>query len=207
MRRVLAVLAIAAAPAAAQIPARSVTFDAASAFDQRYRASVEGAVLGQFTIGLGLAYAHEEAQGSLIRPPCLPDIVCQPVFVDGSLYRAVSVDLAARWYPAPLQWRRGEQKAGVYLGEFVGFHHRTLQGSIMSPPCPPEMFCTTDRPTIQRLSGLEPGAEIGIRLMPTRRFIADVGGRFRLATMDDAYARLSPGDVDARFVIGLGLAW
>jgi len=212
MRTFLLPLLFAAAPVAAQMPARTVTFDAASAFEQRYRASVEAAVFGRFTIGASASFAHDDLRGAVIVPPnadpCLPDVACWPAFTEGSAYRAFSIDLSARWYPRALSWRRGDQSAGLYLGEFIGYHHRTLRSPIVFG-CPPEMLCAQGGadPNVMTMTGFEPGAEIGLRFMPTPRFVADVGGRFRLATFEDAFTRQSPGDVDARLVIGLGLRW
>jgi hypothetical protein len=196
MRPLVLSLLLVAAPAAAQMPARTVTFDAASAFEQRYRTSIEAAVFGRFTAGLGVSYTHDDDRGALIVPPtadpCQPDVLCQ--------------DVSARWYPAALAFRRGELAAGAYVGEFIGYHHRTLRVQVPFG-CPPEMLCGGAAGETQRFSGIEPGMELGIRLMPTRHFVADIGGRFRLATFGDAFTRQEPGDVDARFVVGLGLRW
>lgn len=202
-------LCLAPAVAASQTPSRSVTFDAASAFEQRYRASFEAAVLGRFTVGLGASYTRDAAQGTLIVPPqpCLPDIACPQPFSEGSVYRAWSVDLSARWYPRALAWQRGDQSASLYLGEFVGYHHRSLSAPVIIS-CPITMLCTDPANAIvSRMRGIEPGGEIGIRLKPTRHFVLDVGGRFRVATFDDEFMRTAAGDVDARFVVGLGLGW
>lgn len=202
-------IGLAPAAAAAQVPSRSVTFDAASAFEQRYRAAVEAAVLGRFTVGLGASYTRDASQGTLIVPPspCLPDIACPQAFLEGSVYQAWSVDLSARWYPRALSWARGAQSANLYLGEFIGYHQRSLSTPVIIS-CPITMLCTDPaNAVVSRMRGVEPGAEIGVRLKPTRHFVLDVGGRFRLATFDDQFTQTMSGDVDAKFVIGLGLGW
>lgn len=72
------------------------------------------------------------------------------------------------------------------------------------PPYAPPYVTSPVRHT---LKGLEPGLELGVRLLPAGPLFLEVGGRFRLVVIDDRLQRPRPGDVDARLVLAGGLAW
>jgi hypothetical protein len=59
----------------------------------------------------------------------------------------------------------------------------------------------------QILHGWEPGVEFGVRLLPMRRMVMDVGGRFRLATIEDYRSGTRAGGVDSRLVVAVGVGW
>ncbi len=151
-------------------------------------------------------------------------------------YRAWSFDLALRYYPAILSLAGPRQNLGVYLGEFIGFHRRRLTYEVVyAPPCydcvrpladstgiisrldtiipPPDSLpYPYPQPSyVQRvrdmLEGFEPGVEVGVRLMPSRHVVMDVGGRWVLVRVDDPTRRRRPGDVDPALVVSIGISW
>jgi hypothetical protein len=153
-----------------------------------------------------------------------------------SRYRAWVFDLSARYYPEALSFRNGGARMLVYGGAFVGYHWRTWEEQpYYSYYCPPGYLCPMPAvpgsaapepspadsliplpqyPTIpwvspvrHTLKGLEPGLEVGVRLLPAGPLFLEVGGRFTLVVVDDRLQRRLPGDVDARLVLAGGLAW
>lgn len=143
-------------------------------------------------------------------------------------YRAWSFDVGARFYPAALSLSDSRHRLMVYLGEFLGYQHRRVRvnqvcyycptilrgDTSFAPPQPPDTlpgpilppYPTTDR-VVRTLNGLEPGAELGVRLVPAPPVFIDVGGWFKIVTVDDPMQRLRPGDLDARLVIAVGVGW
>lgn len=207
---------------------QSVTFDVVGAFDQRWRAQIEPLVFGRFTVGISGGYSTQnDGLGYYpypLRPqiPCPIDMLCTSGggLGNGPPYKAWSVDLAARWYPAALSFGGRRQAVAFYLGEFVGYHERRLDQQVIfygCPACavpadtllppPPPLGVPQYASLTQKLTGFEPGFEVGLRILPARHVVLDVGGRFRLATIEDPYQRLRPGDLDARLVVGVGVGW
>jgi hypothetical protein len=156
-----------------------------------------------------------------------------PYAGDGPRYRAWSFNVAGRYYPPFFSFRNGPSRMMVYAGGFLGFHWRVsqetqtyyynplvdtvpiplaLQDSVVVPPdtttpgilYPPPPWTSEIRRTI---SGLQPGVEIGVRLLPVGGFFVEVGGRFNLVTIDDPMRRSRLGDVESRLVIAGGFAW
>jgi hypothetical protein len=153
---------------------------------------------------------------------------------DSPRYRAWSFNLAARYYPAIFSFRNGPSRMMVYAGAFVGFHWRVSQevqpyyyynplvdtvpvplaprDSVVVPPdsapnvnlYPMPPWTSQVRRTI---AGLQPGLEIGVRLVPVGGLFIEVGGRFNLVTIDDPLRRTRLGDVESRLVIGAGISW
>ncbi|MDP3774786.1 MAG: hypothetical protein Q8Q85_11030 [Gemmatimonadales bacterium] len=120
----------------------------------------------------------------------------------------------------------------VYVGEFIGYHRRRVEQTIVyyygcpycesPPPLPPDSLLTPPPdsgyyppiyipPSVSRftrnLRGWEPGVEIGVRLIPASPVFIDVGGWFKFVTVDDPMQRIRPGDVDSRFVVAVGIGW
>ena len=231
-------------------PRQTLGFDAAALVNDRYRVAMEPLVFGRFTVGLAAAYTrtadpptYVNIYGPVvysgincrdIRNLCdaspLPPICygCPPGYQDpGSTYRAWSLDLSVRYYPAPLTLTGPRQRAMVYVGEFIGYHKRRLDQRILYYGCP---YCEAPPPVdslglpppdssffappqpyynsfVRNLHGWEPGVEVGVRLIPAGPVFVDVGGWFKLVTVEDAMQRIRPGNVDSRLVVAVGIGW
>jgi hypothetical protein len=219
---------------------QTVTFDAAAALQERWRVAMEPLIFGRFTVGLSGTFTTEpdlewpppwpiplmEAGSPTI--PCYIDY-CPPYLGDAPRYRAWSMNLHARWYPAALSLGGDRQRVGVYVGEFLGYHERRITwrqtayrtqyppytpvDTVIPPPDTlPQPYDPYPYPIpgyswVQKLRGWEPGAEAGVRVMMGRHVVIDVGGWFRLATIEDPLSTTRPGDVDARFVAAVGIGW
>jgi hypothetical protein len=238
---------------------RSVWFDAGALLEHQVRAGFEGLALGRYTFGLSvtyddrghpredvyypMGYAEPQPYDAIRDPYPCGDVrylaLCaypqNPYGVDSPRYRAWSVNLAARYYPAAFSFRNGPSRMMVYAGGFVGFHWRVSQenrfynyynplvdtfpillasqDSIILPPdtAPTRNLYPTMPPwtnVVRRtISGLQPGLEIGVRLLPVGGLFIEVGGRFNLVTLDDPQRRARLGDVESRLVIAGGIAW
>jgi hypothetical protein len=228
-----AALSAQARPAAARAPMpvlQTATFDVAAAFQQHYRATIEPLVFGRFAIGISGEYTTEPDAPGYINYPvydaCPINRLCtNAVSGNDPSFRAWSFNLHARWYPAPLSFGNARQSAGIYLGEFIGYHERRISQTIYygcpncyPPPQPQDSTVVPPNPypypypgpssLVQVLHGWEPGVEFGVRLLPMHHVVMDIGGRFRLATIQGDYqARLQPGNVDSRLVVAVGVGW
>lgn len=220
----------AVAPPAAVAPTRAAFFDVAALVDSRQRFGLEPLVFGRWTVGLigthnsssttgptiyyGLPVPQAAGgPGACIYPGCSP-------LPYGSSYEAWSLDLAVRYYPAVLSFSDPRRRLMIYIGEFVGYHRHTItQPMYVVPLAGPAIPDTLNPPPIglnppydvptdrQRITGWEPGAEAGVRLIPLAPVFVDVGGWFKLVTIDDPTLRLRPGQVDARLVVAVGIGW
>lgn len=155
---------------------------------------------------------------------------------DSPRYRAWGFNLAARYYPPVFSFRNGPSRMMVYAGGFVGFHWRVSQESpyiynyyaypavgtpgplaprdsvIVIPPDSvpngilyPTPCCLS--PVRRTISGLQPGLEVGMRLVPVGGLFIEAGGRFSLVTIDDPRQRTRLGDIESRLVLAAGIAW
>jgi hypothetical protein len=152
-----------------------------------------------------------------------------------SSYNAWSLDLSVRFYPAALSFNDPRRRFMVYVGEFIGYQQRTFQQQYYGPlpmaqpgntipcplmsgtrtvqdstvPVPPPGCYPPPNPISSRrlLTGWEPGAEIGMRLIPLDPVFIDVGGWFKLVTVDDPMQRVRPGQLDSRLVVAVGIGW
>jgi hypothetical protein len=238
---------------------RSVWFDAGALLDHQIRAGFEGVTLGRYTFGLAvtyddrahprddiyypLGYAYPQTYLPVRDPiPCSDPrflaLCANPYEVEYAFfpprYRAWSVNLAARYYPAFFSFRNGASRMMVYAGGFLGFHWRVVQQT-QSPyyynplvdtvpiPLAPRDTVVTPPDTSGRgvysplppwsyavrktIAGLQPGLEIGVRLQPVGGLFLEAGGRFNLITIDDPMRRERLGDVESRLVIAAGFAW
>jgi hypothetical protein len=225
-----------AASQSARVPApvlQTATLDIASAFHQHYRAMIEPLVFGRFAIGLSGEYTTQpEASGydvTMFAVDCAADVRCGGVTsFDGSGYRAWSFNLHARWYPGALSFSGQRQSVSVYLGEFIGFHERRTNqqiyygcyGCVTEPPRTDSSIVVQPQPYPypdpypggsssfwQVVRGWEPGAEFGVRVLPMRHVVLDVGGRVRLARLEDYQSGTRPGGIDTRLVVAIGVGW
>lgn len=212
---------------------QTVTFDIAGAFQERYRATTEALVFGRFSIGLSGEYTtHAENQDVYYPSPvmgCPIEMLCASDvgLPNGPRYRAWSFNVHGRWYPRVLSFDGVRQSASIYVGEFVGYHERrattfaygcpycevqpadsvTLapDSTVVYPPVPypyPGGISFT-----QKLHGWEPGAEFGIRIKPARHVVIDMGGTFRLETLQDPQSAVRPGGVIKQLTVAVGVGW
>lgn len=235
------------APRAVLPVAHTVAVDLRAALDQRWRLAIEPLVFGRFSLGLSGAFtttADEEPFAPMpllegfvgtrqMFAPCLPDGYCPPVMMERQSYRATTLSLHTRWYPAFLSRRGDDQGYAVYLGEFLSLQDRRMRWpSYIQPPigypdqpvpmtAPDSSIIIPDpypypypypRPypvpsSAQRLRRIEPGAELGVRVMLGRRMLLDVGGIVRFVRIDDPMSARRPGDVESRLVTLLGVTW
>jgi hypothetical protein len=221
----------AAAPSAAVAPLRSAFFDVAALVDSRQRFGLEPLIFGRWTVSLIGTHRSTSAPQQMIAygplvpaasPLMCPITGCPPGPYPGSSssYEAWSLDLAVRYYPAVLSFNDPRRKLMVYVGEFVGYHRRTITQPIYAVPLAgPAIPDTLSLPPVapsspyyfpgdrQRLTGWEPGLEAGVRLIPLAPVFVDVGGWFKLVTIDDPTLPIRPGQVDARLVVAVGIGW
>jgi hypothetical protein len=62
--------------------------------------------------------------------------------------------------------------------------------------------------TVRAVSaGVEPGAELGVRMMLLRDLLIEIGGWARLITFPDPTGRFSEGQVESRLTLAVGLSW
>ena len=142
--------------------------------------------------------------------------------IDQPRYRAWAFNLAVRYYPEPLSFRNGAARMMVYAGGYLGYHWRTwdenvfyyyrgpstLADSVIVLPPPGGYPIPYGANPIRRsLKGVEPGVELGVRLLPAGPLFIEAGGRFTLSIIDDRMQRVRPGDVETRLVIAAGIAW
>ena len=219
----------AASPPAFVAPKRTAFFDVAALVDNRQRFGLEPLVFGRWTVGLIGTHARTRSSGPTVYygspvpeatngSGACPCCACSPIS-DGASYDEWSLDLAVRYYPAVLSFNDPRRRFMMYIGEFVGYHRRTVtRTSYVTPigyappivtdsttPVPPSYYYpVADR---QRLTGWEPGAELGVRLIPLVPVFIDVGGWFKLVTIDDPTQHFRPGQVEARLVVAAGIGW
>ena len=158
---------------------------------------------------------------------------CVGPMANPSRYRAWALDLSVRWYPSFLSFQNGPSRMMAYVGEFVGYHWRTWDEQVwyygygvddvvpvmasrdtVIPPAsdtlpwyPSYPIAPGPNPIRHTLNAIQPGAEVGVRLVPFRRLLIDVGARFMLVTIDDPLQRTLKGDVESRLVVAGGLAF
>ncbi len=226
-----------ARPAALVEPRRTAFFDVAALVDGRERFGLEPLVLGRVAIGLIASHTRTSwspltppiavalpatATGASNLPCAWPGCGPSP----GNSYSAWSLDLAVRWYPAALSFNDPRRRLMVYIGEFIGYQWRRLSdafygpvplaqsticpvvaqpGIALPPGCPPIVPPIVTE--TQHITGWEPGAEVGVRLRPLEPLFVDVGGWFKLVTIDDPTQRVRPGQLDSRLVAAIGVGW
>ena len=221
-------------PVAAVAPLRAAFFDLAALVGSRQRFGFEPLVFGRWTVGLiGSHYSTgsptlnqpypvtfaPNAGNTIVIDVC-PGVGCPtiPTASGSSSYTAWSLDLAVRYYPAALSLSDPRRRLLVYIGEFVGYQWRTLDEALYPPVMVPLAASNQGLPCAypgcsgpvverQRFTGVEPGAEVGVRLEPLGPLFVDVGGWFKLVTVDDPTQDIRPGHLDARLVVAVGIGW
>ena len=215
---------------------QTVTFDVAAAFQQRYRVSTEALVFGRFSVGLSGEYTTQSNDQSVYYPPPVAACPIQQLCAsdgfseDGPKYRAWSFNLHGRWYPRQLSFDGERQSASIYIGEFIGYHERhvtqTLYYGYVCPACgiPPRSDSAVYFPPdsgrfyppypypggtsfTQILHGWEPGAEFGVRVLPARHVVIDVGGTLRIETLMDPQSGTRPGGLVKQLMVAVGVGW
>jgi len=221
-------------PVAAVAPLRTAFFDLAALVGSRQRFGLEPLVFGRWAVGLvGSHYSTgsptldqpypvtfaPNAGGTVVIDVC-PIEGCPtiPTASASSSYTAWSLDLAVRYYPAALSLSSPRQRLMVYVGEFVGYQWRTLN-EVLYPPVAVPLEASSQAvacpapgcsgPIVERrhFTGVEPGAEVGVRVEPLGPLFVDVGGWFKLVTVDDPTQDARPGHLDARLVVAVGIGW
>ena len=194
---------IAPSPLAVATPLRTAFFDVSTIAGGRVRFGLEPWRVGRWAIGL--VATHERSSVILMDThPLLPPGVPGPV--GSKVSDGWSLDLAVRYYPAPLAVGGPHRGLSPYVGTFLGYHTRTV--SIESDYMAVDGATGLPVPSpIQRLTGFEPGAQVGLRLTPLAPLILDVGGWFTLVTFHDPTRSVRPGQIDARLVAAAGFGW
>lgn len=161
---------------------------------------------------------------------CLPPYY--PYYQTTPRYRAWALDLSLRYYPSVLAFQNGPSRMMVYVGEFVGYHWRTWDEQAWyyryGPDDPMPLMAPRDTVVVIRpdtipqqypmpwpapnlvrhtLSAIQPGVEVGVRLLPFSRLFIDVGGRWTLVTIEDPMQRTLKGNVESRLMVAAGLVW
>jgi hypothetical protein len=192
----------------------SATLDLAALATGEIRASVEPLVVGRSALGVSLARWWGGQSGYY--PVPLSSQLVAPVGGIDALHpaREYMVDLYARVYPVSFSSATPKHRLSGYLGGFVGYHRREFDQAVFSPcllggvivcpmvtspsgstipcqvPCQP-LPLQTVRTTND---GLEPGAELGVRVMLLSDLLIEVG-------------RFEEGQVQSRLTFAVGLGW
>ena len=213
---------------AAQAPKvrRSAALDLAALMDGEIRASVEPLILGRSALGVSLA-RWWGGQNYYAVP--LSSQLVVPVGGIDALHpaREYMVDLYARVYLVSLSSATPKHGISGYLGGFVGYHRREFDQTVY-PPCilgdavgcpvvaspagstiPCQVPCQPLAPQTNRTisDGVEPGAELGVRVMLLGDLLIEVGGWARLVTFPDPTGRFEEGQVQYRLTLAVGLGW
>jgi len=197
----------------------SASLDVAALTDGEVRLSLEPFVHKRAAVGVSLArwwggsgaYATPlEATSQLAPVPGISEV--HPA-------REYMIDLYVRAYPLSFASAAPKHPISGYIGGFVGIHDRENDQSYTYAiyPCPLATVCPVGgpcpgcppTPASSRVVnwGVEPGAELGIRLMPLNDVFIEVGGRARLITFPDPTGRFEEGQIDSRLTISVGVGW
>jgi len=230
MRRFLPFL-LAHATLVAQTPKLrpSASLDLAALTAGEIRVSVEPLVLRRATLGVSLA-RWWGGQTPYYAVPLSTAVPLSSQFPAASFdllhpAREYMVDLYARVYPLSFASASPKHRITGYLGGFVGYHRRAYDQTfyppcvlgadivcpvVASPSSAPIPCCAPPLPpqTVRWInSGVEPGAEFGVRVIPWGDVFLEVGGRARLITFSDPTGRFEEGQVASRLTLAVGLGW
>jgi hypothetical protein len=205
---------------------RSAALDLAALANGEIRASVEPLVMGRSALGVSLARWWGGQNGYY--PVPLSSQLVAPVGIN-PLHpaREYMVDVYARVYPVSFSSATPKHGVSGYLGGFVGYHRRAFDQTLY-PPCilgaaiacplaasPPGSTIPCQVPcqpvslqTVRATSaGVEPGAELGVRVTLLGDLLIEVGGWARLITFPDPTGRFEEGQVQSRVTLAVGLGW
>ena len=203
----------------------SASLDLAALTAGEIRVSVEPLVLRRATLGVSLARWWRGQTPYYAFPVSSPLIVPGAGIDATHPAREYMVDLYARVYPLSFASASPKHRITGYLGGFVGYHRRefgqtvyppcVLGGQIVCPlaasPSGSPIICCEPPPAPQAVrfvsSGVEPGAEFGVRVIPWGDVFLEVGGRARLITFSDPTGRFEEGQVASRLTFTVGLGW
>ena len=206
---------------------RGASLDLAALMNGEIRASVAPVVAGR--AALGVSIARWWGGQTTYYPVPLSTQIVEPAPTFDALHpgREYMVDLYARVYPVSLSSATPKRRISGYVGGFVGFHRREFDQTIQyactgvdpvvcplmrapsgspitcqipCPPIPPQAVRTIT-------SGVEPGAELGVRVMPFGDVFVEIGGWARLITFADPTGRFEEGQVASRVTLAVGLGW
>jgi hypothetical protein len=208
----------------------AATLDLAALANGEIRASVEPLVMGRSALGVSLARWWGGQSGYY--PVPLSSQLVAPVGGIDALHpaREYMVDLYARVYPASFSSASSatpKHRVSGYLGGFVGYHRREFDQAVYSPcilggaiacpvvaspsgatiPCQVPCQPLRVQPVRTTSAGVEPGAELGVRVLLLSDLLIEVGGWARLITFPDPTGRFEEGQVQSRLTLAVGLGW
>ena len=186
------------------------------------RASVEPLVLGRTAVGV--SFARWWGGQTYYAVPLSSQLVVPVGGISGPHPgREYMVDLHARVYPVSFSSATPRHGVSVYLGGLVGYHRREFDQTLypcFASPCPLagpssgviipcQVPCQPVAPEAVRTvsAGVEPGAELGVRMMLLRDLLIEIGGWARLITFPDPTGRFVEGQVESRLTLAVGLSW
>jgi len=198
---------------------QSASFDLAALVDGEIRVLLEPVIVGRTAFGVSLARWWGGGYAG-VTPLAASSELVAPGGVDqfGHPAREYMLDVYARVYPTSFSSANPKHRVSGYLGGFLGLHRR--EHDLSFSPCPPPLDPTYPCPLIESpagwaqstgaravRSGVEPGAEVGIRVMPLDYLFLEIGVWARLITFSDPKGRYEDGQVDSRLTFAVGVSW
>jgi len=157
------------------------------------RLTVQPLVRG--ALGFGVSVAHWSRGANEL--PC-----CNPGGIAGTSGASEDdIDVYTRAYYSGFDPQATHQVFTGFVGGIVGVHRREYKGTLEGwAPYQVVGPATTN-------AGVEPGAEMGLRITPHGNFFFEIGGRARLITFEDPTGRFTKGQIDPRLTLSVGVGW